>query len=119
MNSKKIWNYFKLAGEVATNKTDNRTFLLGALGIRGDGATVTAANAPTEGPERVVHAEYRLCQKLDCDATVFVARVRRDGSYGKAIPCFACRKVLKSRRVKRVYYTISDREYGVYYPMKE
>ena len=117
MNSNKIWYYFSLAGNVAINNNDIRTFRLGAVGIRSDGAIVMASNAPTEGPDRIVHAEYRLCQKLDANAIVFVARIRRDGSYGTACPCFACRKILKSRRVKRVYYTINDSEYGVYYPV--
>ncbi len=108
-----IWKAFEIAAEAAISKDDRRSFSLGACGIRGDGAVVKAANAPTIQPDRKVHAEYRLSQKLDVGAIVYVARVsRKDGSYEIAKPCFSCEKVLRSRGVKKIYYTISGSEYG-------
>lgn len=115
-SNNKIWKYFQQCKELATAKKDRRTFRLGAIGIRSDGAMVTAANGPTDNPRPHVHAEFRLATKLDHGAIVFVARVRRDGSFGMARPCRDCRRILKSRGVKKVYYTVSNDEYGTYLP---
>ena len=118
MNNK-IWTYFELAGKMAVSKQDQRTYLLGAIGIRGDNAIVSSMNAPTPFPTREAHAEYKLVRKLDHGATVYVARIRTgDGAFANAKPCKDCMKVLKSRRVKRVYYTIGQNEFGCYYPMR-
>ena len=59
-----------------------------------------------------VHAEARLCRKLDYYGEVFVARRTSEG-YRLAKPCPRCEARLRSRRVRRVYYTISNNEYGV------
>lgn len=106
------WKYFKIAADVATLKKDIRTHKLGAVGLRADGALVVAYNGPTRGLVAASHAEARLCKKLDYYGTVFVVRVAPSG-YLLSRPCASCRRMLKSRRVKRVYYTISDSEYGV------
>lgn len=117
--NRRIWNCFKKAGEVACSKEDARTFWLGALGIRSDGATVVAKNGPAPDRTRKVHAEYRLQRMLDVGSTVYVARIKPSGGFGKAAPCQACRKALKHRGVKKVYYTISNNEYGIWYPQEE
>jgi hypothetical protein len=120
MSAKKIWNYFEMAGKMATSKEDRRTYLLGAIGIRGDGTIVRSLNGPSRVPAREAHAEYKLCRKLDHGATVFVARIRvGDGTFGNARPCQKCRKMLQSRKVKKVYYTIAHNEFGIYYPMRD
>ncbi len=109
-----------MAREAAISKQDVRTYLLGAVAVRGDGCIVKSANGPSPVPNREVHVEYKLCKKLDHDAVIYVARVRKgDGSFVNARPCEACRKMMRSRRVKKVYYTISDSEFGVYFPMKD
>ena len=116
---RKIWNYFELAGRMAVSKKDRRTYLIGAVAIRGDGTLVCSMNGPTPQPTREVHAEYKVCQKLDYGATIYVARIKvGNGNFGNAKPCQVCRKILRSKKVKKVYYTISHNEYGVYYPMK-
>ena len=116
--NKKIWAYFKIAGKFATSKKDKREFMLGAVGIRKDGTMVNSLNSPTWEPAREAHAEYKLTRKLGFDAPeVYIARVRKkDGKFANAKPCASCRKILSTRRVKRVYYTISDSEYGIWYP---
>lgn len=114
---RKIWNYFQMAGRMALSKQDRRTYLLGAIGVRNDGCMVSSMNGPSPVPTREVHAEYKLCRKLDHDAVVYIARVRvGDGAFVNAKPCASCRKMLRSRRVKKVYYTISNTEYGIWYP---
>lgn len=71
-------------------------------------------NAPSTVPDRTAHAEARLCKKLDYNSTVYVARVKLcNGQFGISRPCSSCMKTLMSKKVKRVYYTISEKEYGV------
>lgn len=122
MSSRKIWNYLLMAAEHATEREDRRTFRLGAVGLRQDGAIVMARNASTTRPTRKGHAEYRLSSKLDYGATVFVSRVVRidnERQLANAKPCSKCRKVLRSRQVKKVYYTSSAHNYGIYYPLED
>lgn len=116
--NRKILSFFEVAARTATSKVDKRSFLLGAIGIRNDGVMVRSLNSPTENKNRKVHAECKLCRKLDYGAeAVYVARVRLDNfEFGMARPCSSCRKILKTKRVKRVFYTISQNSYGVWYP---
>jgi len=110
----KTWRYFELAAEEAIkNQHDGRHYLLGCVAVRGDGAIVKASNGPTPVPTREMHAEYRVSKKLDYDAVVYVARVLRDGSFGSAMPCASCLKALASKRVKKVYFTISNDNFGM------
>lgn len=122
MNSRKIKGYLAMAAEHAIERKDSRTFRLGAVGLRQDGALVTARNAPTRVPNRKGHAEYRLSTKLDYGAIVFVARVTQingERQLANAKPCKKCRKVLRSRQVKKVYYSSSANSYGVYFPLED
>lgn len=112
--NRRIWNFFEMAGKLTSSKEDNRRYLIGAVAIRKDGALVSAVNSCSQIPDRHVHAEYRLALKMDQGSTVYVARVRLlNGEFAMARPCFECRKILTGKRVKRVYYTISNNEYGV------
>jgi tRNA(Arg) A34 adenosine deaminase TadA len=110
----KIFNFFEIAGRIASKKDDRRSFLLGSVGIRSDGKMVSAINSPTELPNRMAHSEFRLSKKLDYGATVYVVRVKLcDGKFGLAKPCESCFRALKSKKVNKIYYTISHNEYGV------
>lgn len=110
---KKIFQYLSVAANMARKKKDQRTFFLGAVGIRKDGAFVQSFNAPSFHPTPCGHAETRLARKLDRGAIVYVARVRADGSFGNAKPCANCEKVLRQKGVKKIYYSLGDEEYGV------
>ncbi len=101
------------AAGVALRKDDRRSFRLGAVGIRNDGALVSSTNGPSPFPCPEVHAEARLCHKLTPGSTVWVARIRHDGSLALARPCHTCQKRLRSAGVLKVIYTISDVEHGV------
>ncbi len=116
---KKVWHYFDLAGQMAIKRDDRRTFKLGCVALRNDGAMVRSNNGPSPVPTRSTHAEYKVALKLDHGATVFVTRIGRGGAYRNARPCRSCQKALRSRRVKRVYYTLSPDRYGIYFPMKD
>jgi tRNA(Arg) A34 adenosine deaminase TadA len=113
--NRKILAFFEVAARTATSKMDRRSFLLGAIGIRNDGVMVRSLNSPTENKNRKAHAECKLCRKLDYGAeAVYVARVRFDNfQFGMARPCSSCRKILKTKKVKKVFYTISQSSYGV------
>lgn len=109
----KIFHYLEIAGRKAAKKND-RTWLLGAVGIRADGTIVTSINGSVAIPTRQAHAEYRLTKKLDAGSVVYVARVRKDsGEFGMAKPCANCEKALRDRKVRKVYYTIGPNEFGV------
>lgn len=115
--NKKILNFFEVAARTAVSKDDRRSFLLGAIGIRNDGVMVRSLNSPTENKNRMAHAECKLCRKLDYHADVYVARVRMDTyKFAMARPCPACRKILRSHKVKRVFYTITENQYGIWFP---
>lgn len=102
-----------LAAGTALRKDDRRSFRLGAVGIRNDGTIVSSSNGPSPFPCPDVHAEARLCQKLTPGSTVWVARIRHDGSLALARPCPACERRLRAAGVGKVIYTISDHEHGV------
>ena len=103
------------AAKVAVSKVDCRSYLIGAVAIRSDGAIVQACNSPNVNKKNPkVHAEYKLSKKLDIGAIVYVARVKRfDGSFAMARPCKNCLAVLKKKKVKLIYFTVSDNEWGV------
>ena len=106
------WWYFDLAARAAEKQDDLRSHRVGAIGLRSDGVMVVASNGPAKNKAPKAHAEARLCRKLDYYGTVYVARRNSDG-FALAKPCPNCEIALRSRRVKRVYYTISSNEYGV------
>lgn len=113
MNNK-IFKYFEIARKLAITDTSSKSFLLAAVGCRSDGAMVSAINSISQEPNRLLHAERKLMPKLDYRSTVYVVRVRLlNGELACSRPCFSCQKALKSRRVKRCYYTINNNEYGV------
>jgi tRNA(Arg) A34 adenosine deaminase TadA len=108
--------YFKIAKAVAATARRNgvvRKYRIGAVGIRRDGTLVAAANLPTPLPNDRAHAEARLCRKLDVGSVVYVARIDAKGLFRCARPCGRCLGKMRSRGVKRCFYTIKDAEYGV------
>lgn len=113
---REIFNYFEIAGKTAQrNQDDRRAFLLGAIGIRTDGAMVKSFNAAVKIPTPEGHAEYRASKKLDVGSVVYVARIRRkDGKFGMARPCVSCVNAMKARGVIRCYFTTDNPgEYGI------
>jgi tRNA(Arg) A34 adenosine deaminase TadA len=102
---------------------DKRNFVLGAVGIRKDGVLVSAKNgaviSSTYDDYRVIaeaHAEFRTIRKLGKNApALYVARVlKRDGSLAMSMPCGGCQLRIRAAKVGRVYYTINDKQYGVW-----
>jgi hypothetical protein len=109
---RKIFYYLEIAGRIGIKRSDDkRQYWLGAVGERNDGTLVFSCNGPTPQPDRCSHAEYKLSKKLDYGAVVYVARVLRNGDFAMAKPCKNCIKVLKSKKVKKVYFTIGPNKY--------
>lgn len=107
-----------------TNDGDSRSFLLGAVGIRDDGAKVSAKNGATQYSTFIEdfrknvhsHAEGRLLRKLGRNGIIYVARVAKlDGGLAMARPCGLCRHRIKSSGVKKVFYSIDNNHYGIYF----
>lgn len=94
-------------------KGPRRDFLLGAVGVRRDGTIVWARNLPAREIHYASHAEALLCRKLDKGSTVYVARVNKRGQLRQAKPCRVCEARLRSKGVKKVYYTQDTGEIGV------
>ena len=65
-----------------------------------------------------VHAECMAILNLiktdidprDCD--IFIYREQKNGKCAPAKPCVACMKMLEETKIKNIYYTISENEYG-------
>jgi len=112
---------FEMAKQVATLKEDQRSFLMGAVGVRKDGIIVASSNGSVamnktdwRGYFAKAHAEFRICRKLDKGSTVFVVRIGvGDRTFKLAKPCRTCQNTMRKHGVEKVYYSISDTEYGV------
>ena len=104
---------------------DSRNFWLGCVGIRQDGVRVYSKNGASRVSDTIenfqplpyAHAEARLLRKLGKGGIVFVARVaKKDYALTMARPCGKCIQLLKAADVERVYYTINDFQYGIFFP---
>lgn len=103
----------RIAAGISVKGNKIRRAFLGAVGVRSDGIMVYSYNGCAENKKPEIHAEARLSKKLDVGATVYVARTRRDdGTIAMAKPCCHCENALRHRGVKKVFYTISESEWG-------
>lgn len=107
---------FRQAAQIAIGN-DYRNVWIGALAIRKDGTIVKSKNGPARLNQNKIigdaHAEARLLRKAGTGSEIYVVRVRRgDGSYGLAKPCGRCMARLRAHKTTKVYYTISNEEWG-------
>lgn len=103
----------KKAIQVAESGDRTKKHLLGAVAIRKDGCVVSATNGKVITPVPRMHAEIRALNKAGFGSTLYVAKVLKTGDIGIAKPCKNCMTKIKNKGVKRIYYTISNNEYGV------
>jgi hypothetical protein len=109
-------------------------YWIASIGIRYDGVVIKSANAGVRVAENSIakfreiplsHSEVRTLRKMDCGGILCVARTLRiknlslQESLRISRPCLVCRNHIKSKRIKKVYYTISPYEYGVWYPSND
>lgn len=115
-----------LAGKIALPTTDKdpRSFWLGCIGIRRDGVLVFSKNGASHSTNTeeymnmpTVHAEGRVLRKLGKGGTIYVARIAKGTKQlAMARPCQMCQTRLKAANIGKVYYSINDKQYGVWYP---
>jgi deoxycytidylate deaminase len=73
--------------------------------------------------QKIAHSEYRTLRKLNKWATaMFVVRISKEAhargniEYKMARPCENCSSAIVAKEIGRVYYTISDSQYGLFIP---
>ena len=113
-NDKKMLTQAAAVAIGSSNRSvDNRTFILGAVGLRNDGVIVSSRNVSALDYAPDHHAEARLVRKMTPNSTIWVARVLKNGTWAIAKPCSPCQTRLKAAGIKRVVYTIGHNEWGV------
>lgn len=114
-----------LAAKIALPKDPNdaRNFWLGCVGLRDDGALVSAQNGSSQFSHSVkqyqlqpnCHAEGRVLRKLGKYGTMFVSRVaKKDGALAMAQPCIMCQVRISAMKIRKVYFTINPTQYGIW-----
>jgi len=90
----------------------------GAVVIKGGRVLGVGINVMKNDPNIVpdpktqssVHAEcaaIRACGNTDLrGATLYVARIGKDGKPAMSKPCINCQKALRDRGIKKVFYTV-------------
>lgn len=105
-----------MAAEIALEnpvRKDNRTYRLGAVGVRNDGVIVVAKNLAAPNVVPTHHAEARLVRKLTPNSVVWVARISRaTDEWTMSKPCENCQGRMRAAGVRRVVYTIAPNEWG-------
>lgn len=107
-------NLIQLAARVAQNST--MTHKLGAVLVKGGSVINVGFNqSSTHRFARKFGKHYTRHAELNCilgiprsktaGATVYVIRVKKDGSYGMSKPCKLCEDVLVFVGIKKVYHT--------------
>lgn len=113
-----------LAAKVALPTVDNdpRNFWLGCVAIREDGVQVSAKNGAVYANQEHYqvmpssHAEGRVLRKLGKNGIVYVSRVAKlNGNLAMARPCPTCQIKLRAANVKKVYYSINESQYGIWF----
>lgn len=116
-----------------SSNDDNRKFWFGCLGVRNnDGVEVLSKNGsihllfsqslnPNEMQRRAeYHAEGRVLKKMTKGGSLYVARVsRQTGDLILSRPCGLCRAKIRSYRIDKVYYSINNIQYGIWYPKED
>jgi cytidine/deoxycytidylate deaminase-like protein len=115
-NKRKIMlQLLTIAGQVADISVDiKRKAFVGAVAIRRDGTMVMSRNGSTpwpNGKSPSCHAEKKCLRKSGYGSTVYVARVKRDGSFALAKPCCHCMPALRAMGVEMVYWTVNNTEW--------
>lgn len=113
--------YIKLARETAiSGRTKDKGYHLASVCIRSDGSITKGHNTRSNDQNRFVHAEAKSILKAGHGAKLLiVVRVFADNTLALAKPCNSCQRLIKQYKVKKVIYSISNNEFGVWYPGKE
>lgn len=102
----------ELAVEIANTGNLQRHYMMACVAVRRDGVIVKSTNSMVHRPATAAHAEIRTAKKAGAGAYYYVARVKRDGTWGMARPCVTCFRVLHMKRAVKIFYTIGPDEWG-------
>lgn len=114
--------FIKLALKIA--ETSQHNFPMGAVIVIGNRIMGVGVNKYRTHPQQInsytkinaesIHAELSaiISSSQTKGATIYIARIRMDGSWGMAKPCACCSKILEVAEIKRVVYT-NDNKYEV------
>lgn len=122
----RIERYFNIAKK-ESRKAKNEDYKHGAVLVRGGSVINSSYNMsiPSKFADRhkihdgiaTRHAEVNVVLGIDrsmtVNAVVYVVRVSRGGNFRLSKPCAMCLSIMKFVGIKRVYYSISNDEYGV------
>ena len=117
----------KIAAKVAEQSGYGR-FRHGAVLVKGGSVLNVSANSDNHTsfgqrfrtrPGRATHHAETSCvlgvnRAATTGATVYVARVNRQGEWRMSKPCSMCHEVMKFVGIKKVVYTIGPNEWGTY-----
>jgi len=121
-------DFLERAKKIARRSTSR--FRVGAVLVRGSniigiGHNIQRKSHPTmylyARPELKTfigsHAEFIACRGLrpydiGDKSTLYVYRVRRDGSPGCSRPCSACLSILRDKGIKKICFSLDDHGYG-------
>ena len=106
----------KLAIDLACQSKDEKSFYFCCAAKRSDGPLVFSVNHNVSSqkiPQH--HAEARVLRKCNYGSVLYVARVLKDRkTLAIAKPCIFCQNFIKNKGVKKVYFTIDNRRYGLW-----
>lgn len=116
-NSTRLPRWFRLCSKLA--RDSQGLYKLGCVLVRGGCVFAQGVNAYRKTKSigvdydmsRSIHAEINaLCRGLhrhrDIDhCTLYVVRLRKDGSFGDAKPCKGCQKAIVANGVRSVFYS--------------
>lgn len=91
------------AAFVAATKANHRQHRIACLLVKGGSIISTGWNTGHIHGEH--HALNRTWENGARGATAFVVRVRKDGTWGNAMPCGLCQERLKEAGISKVVYT--------------
>lgn len=96
-----------LAVKTATKSRHHR-WRLGAVAVSAFGDLIAKPNLPRLfAKERGICAETRLLQFLPKSSvkSIYVARVRADGTLGLAKPCEECMRIILAKGITKIHFT--------------
>lgn len=124
--------HLRPAIQIAISNTQYDKWRVGAVVVRGGNIIAMGQSKLNTDPglcdfeqigirDRVsVHAEESALKRCGNPrrATLYVARVGRNGKVALAKPCQKCAKLIEAHQIRRVYYTVSPDTYAVWTPSK-
>lgn len=112
--------FFDLAAKVA-RLSEHPQFRMGAVLVSGNRVLSVGVNKNKTHPKsnniwRTIHAELDCAFGVDADdlhgTTLYVARIKKDGSFGISRPCAFCACFLRDSGIRRVYYCDGENTFG-------